>query len=195
MDGTLAFVEHELVAAHREDADRTPPILHARDFDDFRPVVVDLIHEIRIPKFVFRECLDICDGFTPETLREKIYLIAFYVLDSEDVEAFEERERCVVDRVAQDGFLNEQDVATALFDLFADIQQIGATLLDDLVHLPVIVDDNRVIHLQPFHHQHPFRLEQNRKPTSGLGALSWNWISPIFAFSILVGPPAATTTF
>jgi hypothetical protein len=149
VDGTLAFVKHELIAAHRKDADRAPPVLHARDFDDFRPVVVGLIHEIRIPKFVFCESLDICDGFTPETLCEKIYLIAFYVLDSKDVEALEERERCVVDRVAQDGFLNEQDVATALFNLFADIQQIGATLLDDLVHLPVIVDDNRVVHLQP----------------------------------------------
>ena len=26
--------------------------------------------------------------------------------------------------------------------------------------------------------------------TSGLGLLSWNWIKPILAFSILVGPPA-----
>lgn len=31
--------------------------------------------------------------------------------------------------------------------------------------------------------------------TSGLGALSWNWISPIFAFSIRVGPPPEVTTF
>ena len=33
------------------------------------------------------------------------------------------------------------------------------------------------------------------RPTSGFGALSWNWMIPIFAFSIRVGPPAATTTF
>lgn len=30
--------------------------------------------------------------------------------------------------------------------------------------------------------------------TSGFGALSWNWMIPIFAFSIRVGPPAALTT-
>src|ERR1700712_3320386 len=29
---------------------------------------------------------------------------------------------------------------------------------------------------------------------SGLGGLSWNWISPILAFSILVGPPALFNT-
>lgn len=31
--------------------------------------------------------------------------------------------------------------------------------------------------------------------TSGLGALNWNWIMAILAFSIRVGPPAAMTTF
>ena len=148
MDGTLAFIEYELAAAHREDADRAPPVLYARDFDDFRPVVVGLFYEISIPELIFRECLDVCDGFTSKTLREKIYLIAFYVLDGENVEALEEGERGVVDRIAQDGLLDEQNVAAALFDLFANIQQIGAPLLDDLVHLPVIVDDNRVVHLQ-----------------------------------------------
>ena len=148
VDGTLAFVEHELVATHREDADRAPPILHARDFDDFGPVVVGLFHEIRIPELVFRECLDVCNGLTSKTLREKINLVAFYVLDSKNVESLEEGERCVVDRVAQDGLLDEQNVAAALFDLLANIQKIGAPLFDDLVHLPVIVDDDGVVHLQ-----------------------------------------------
>jgi hypothetical protein len=31
--------------------------------------------------------------------------------------------------------------------------------------------------------------------TSGFGALSWNWMMAILAFSIRVGPPADTTTF
>lgn len=100
MDRTFAFVEHELTAAHRENADCTPPVLHARDFNDFCPVGVGFIYEIRIPELVFRECLNVCDGFTSETLREKIYLIAFYVLDSKDVEALEEGEGGIVDRVA-----------------------------------------------------------------------------------------------
>lgn len=34
-----------------------------------------------------------------------------------------------------------------------------------------------------------------KKLTSGFGALSWNWIMAIFAFSMRVGPPAATMTF
>ena len=148
MDGALAFVEHELVAAHREDADRAPAVLHAGDFDDFGPVVVGLFHEVRVPELVFCECLDVCDGPASETLREEIDLVAFDILDNEDVEALEEGERRVVDRVAQDGLLDEQDVAAALFDLLADVQQIGAPLLDDFVHLPVIVDDDCVVHLR-----------------------------------------------
>lgn len=148
MNGSLAFVEDELAAAHREDTDRTPPILDARDLDDFRPVIVRLFHEVRISELVLGECLDVCDGFASEALCEKVDLIAFYVFDDKDVEALQEGKGCVIDCVAQNGFLDEQDVTAALFDFFAYVEQVCAPLLDDFVHLPVIVDDDRVVHLR-----------------------------------------------
>lgn len=46
VNGTLAFVEHELAAAHREDADGATPVLHARNLDNFCPVGVGLVDEI-----------------------------------------------------------------------------------------------------------------------------------------------------
>lgn len=37
--------------------------------------------------------------------------------------------------------------------------------------------------------------ELQKRPTSGLGGLSWNWMMPILAFSIRVGPPADVMAF
>lgn len=122
VNGTLAFVEDELVAAHREDADSAPPILDACDLDNFRPIIVRLIYEVRISELVFGKCLDVCDWFASETLCEKVDLIAFYIFDDEDVEALQEGKGCVIDCVAQNGFLDKQDIAAALFDLFAYVE-------------------------------------------------------------------------
>src|SRR5712672_2058597 len=62
MNRTLAFIENELVAAHREDTNGAPPVLDSGDLDNFRPIIVRLVHEIRISELVLRECLDVCDG-------------------------------------------------------------------------------------------------------------------------------------
>lgn len=107
MDRTLTFIENELVAAHREDTNSAPPILDSRDLDHFSPIIVRLFHEIRISKLVLCECLDVCNGFASETLCEEVDLIAFHVLDGEDVEALQEGKGCVIDCIAQDRFLDE----------------------------------------------------------------------------------------
>jgi len=96
-----------LAAAHREDTNSAPPILDSRDLDNFRPIVVRLIDEIRISELVLCECLDVCDGFASKTLCEEVDLIAFHVLDDEDVEALQEGKGCVIDCITQDGFLDE----------------------------------------------------------------------------------------
>ena len=119
---TFAFVEDELVAAHREDADSAPPILDARDLDNFRPIIVRLFYEVRISELVFGKCLDVCDRFASQTLCEKVDLIAFYIFDDEDVEALQEGKGSVIDCVAQNGFLDKQDITAALFDLFAYVE-------------------------------------------------------------------------
>ncbi len=107
VNGTLAFVKNELVAAHRENTDGASPIFDARDLDNLRPVIICLFHEIRVSELVLRECLDVRDGFASKTLCEEIDLITFHVFDDEDVEALQEGKGCVIDCIAQDGFLDE----------------------------------------------------------------------------------------
>jgi hypothetical protein len=147
MDRALAFVEDELVAAHCEDADSAPPVLHTCDLDYFRSVIVRLLYEVCVSKLILSECLDVCDRFASEALREKVDFVAFHILDDKNVEALEEGKGRIIDRIAQDGLLDKQGVTTAFLDLFTYIEQVGAPFLDDLVHLPVIIDDNSVVHL------------------------------------------------
>ena len=53
----------------------------------------------------------------------------------------------VVDGVAEDGFLDEEDVALGFLDLLDHVEEVGALFLDDLVHLAVVVYGDGVLHL------------------------------------------------
>lgn len=147
MQTALALLQDEVVAAEREDADRRAARLDARDPYDLDARRARFLDEVRVPELVLGERVDVCDGLAPERLREELDLVALDVLDEQDVEPLEERERHVVDGVAEDGLLDQKDVAVRLLDLLADIQEVRAAFLDHLVHLPIIVDDDCVVHL------------------------------------------------
>ena len=144
----LALLENEAVATHGEHTDSTPPVLHTGDTDDLRPRVSRLLNEIRVAELVFRERFDVRDGLAPETLRQEFNLVTLNVLHDEDIEALEEGERDVVDGIAKDRFLNEENIAVRLLDLLTHVQQVLPALLDDLVHLPIVVNHDSVVHLR-----------------------------------------------
>ena len=100
----------------------------------------------------------------------------------------------VVYGVTKNGLLDKENITSTLFDLFADIQKVLTLLFQDLVHLAIVIDDDLVVNLKTelWCGQ---RKRKNKKHTSGFGGESWNWINPILAFSILLGPPALLMTF
>lgn len=147
MQTTFALLQHQRVAPHSQDADRLSPILHASDSHDLRPIVTLLLYQIRITQFVLREGLDVRHRLTSETLDEEVDLVTFDVFDDEDIETFEEVERRLVYSITEDGFLEKKNVAAGLFDFLAEVEKVGTTFLDDFVHLAIIVDDDRVVHL------------------------------------------------
>lgn len=70
----------------------------------------------------------------------------------------------------------------------------SSAYLECSVHLGVVRDDNLVLHLETIIEFCYFNVCIQKKYTkiiltSVLGALSWNWMRAIFAFSTLVGPP------
>ena len=148
METTFAFFQNKAVTAHREHTDGPPSVLHAGDPDNLRACMRRLLHKVCVTELILRERLNICDGLAAQALRKELDLVAFHVLDNKDIEALEEGEGDIVDSVAEDRLLNEEDVAVCFLNLLAHVEQILTALLDDLVHLPVVIDHDRVVHLQ-----------------------------------------------
>ena len=57
-------------------------------------------------------------------LADELDFVAFDVFDGEDVEFGEEVQAKVVDGVAEDGFLNEEDVTFCFLDLFDYVEEV-----------------------------------------------------------------------
>ena len=117
------------------------------DFDDAGAGALDFVKEVGGGEFVFGEGFDVGDGFAGEGFADEFDFVAFDVFDGEDVEFGEEVEGEVVDGVAEDGFLDEEDVAFGFFDLFDHVQEICSFFFEDFVHLPVVVDHYLILHV------------------------------------------------
>lgn len=148
MQTTLALFHNKIVCTHSKNANSLSSVLNSCDLDDLSIRFTTLLHKIRIAQLILCESLDIGNGFTSKALRQKFNLITLDVFDDKDVEAFEEVEGNIVDCVTEDRFLNEQHIAIGFFDTLAEVEDVLATLFDDFVHLAVVIDHNRVIHLR-----------------------------------------------
>lgn len=54
----------------------------------------------------------------------------------------------IVYGVTKNGLLDKENIASTLFDLFADIQKVLTLLFQDLVHLAIVIDDDLVVNLK-----------------------------------------------
>ena len=98
-------------------------------------------------------------------LADELDLVALNVLDDHDLELGQKVQRELVDGVAQDGLLDQQDVAARLLDLLGQLQDVLALLLQDAVHLLVVVHDNLRLHLCcPCAHARPWPSVLARPP-------------------------------
>ncbi len=80
-------------------------------------------------------------------LANVLHVVALDVADHGDAQLLQKVQRQVVDGVPQNALLHEQQVAAGLFDLLAQLQNVLALLPQDLVHLVVLGDDDRVLHV------------------------------------------------
>lgn len=87
------------------------------------------------------------DGFAAGGFADEFHLVTLDILDTENPEFVEKVEGEIVDGIAEDALLDEEDVAFCLFDLLDHVEEVGALFLEDLVHLTVVVDDDLVLHV------------------------------------------------
>ena len=73
---------------------------------------------------------------------DEVDVVALDVFDDHDLLLGEEVESEVVDGVSEDALLDENDVGTAVDDLFDEADDVGSFLLEHLVDLGVVLDDD-----------------------------------------------------
>ena len=148
MQTPLTLLKHQRIPTHCQHAHRPPPILHPRNLHHLRPRLTRLLHQIRHAQLILRKRLNVTNRFTTKTFAQELDLVAFDVFDDEDFELGEEVECEFGDGVAEDGFLDEEDVAPGGFDLLAQVEEVLTLFFEDFVHLAVVIYYDGVIHLR-----------------------------------------------
>ena len=74
----------------------------------------------------------------------EINIISFDILDNHDVFFGQEMESKLVNGVSQDRFLDKENIATSLDNLFNDSDDIFSLFLKDSIHSSVVADNNVV---------------------------------------------------
>ena len=116
-------------------------------FDDAGSGGLDFFEEFRRAEFVFCEGVDVGDWFASCRFANELYFITFNVFNAQDVEFGEEVQGEVVDGVAEDGLLDQEDVTFCFFDFLDEVEEVGPFFFEDLVHLSVVVYDDLVLHV------------------------------------------------
>lgn len=147
MQGTLGLIQNESVGTSNQHRHSLALVLYTHNLEHSGATGLLLLDQICRTQLVLGERVDVGDWFTAGGLANELDLVSLDILDGQDVELCEEMEGKVVDGVSEDGFLDEDDVTLGLLDLLANVEEVCALFLQDLVHLAVVVDDDRVLHL------------------------------------------------
>lgn len=81
-------------------------------------------------------------------LANELDFITLNFLDGQDLQLGQKVKGEVVHSITEDGFLDKDNVTSALLDLFADVEQVLTFFLEDFVHLAVVVDNDLVVDLK-----------------------------------------------
>lgn len=118
----LALLQNETVATESKDADSPSPILDARYPHNLDARRAGLFHQVRIPKLILRERINVRNRLATQALRKELNLVALDILDDEDVEPLEESQRSVIDSVTKDRLLDQEDIAIRFLNFFANVE-------------------------------------------------------------------------
>eukprot|EP00051_Salpingoeca_urceolata_P003627 m.59233 g.59233 ORF g.59233 m.59233 type:complete len:321 (-) comp12960_c0_seq1:985-1947(-) len=145
VNGAVGLLQDELVRATHDNAHRCTRLVHARNLDNLALADSDLLDKVSLCHGFLGKVVDTGNGPAPEALAGKLNVVAFNVLDDHDFHFCEKVKGKVVDGITQNRLLDEQDIATGLFDLLAQVQNVGSLLPQHPVHLSIVTHNNLVL--------------------------------------------------
>ena len=122
MQTSLALLQHESVGAGADNANSFTRVFHPGHLDDLGTVVLGLrlLDQVGISKLVLGESVDVSNRLAAGRLGDELDLVPLDVFDDHDLELGKEMQGELVHGISKDGFLNQEDIAAGLLDLFAE---------------------------------------------------------------------------
>merc|ERR1712013_633270 len=124
-----------------------PRVLGARYFHHLCGAGGEFFNEVSRSQEVRVQVINTCNGTTIQSFADEVDLVTFNITDHHNFHLAEEMESLIVDSVAKNGLLNENDIATRLLDLLTNVQDVLSLFTKNTVHLRVIGHDHIVLHV------------------------------------------------
>lgn len=148
MQTPLTLFKHKLIRTRANDTHGLTSVFDTSNFHDLGARLVSFLHQLCGTELVLGEGLNVGHGLGTGGLGNEVDFVSLNVLDDKDLELGKEVKGKIGDGVAEDRFLNEEDITTCLLDTLAEVEKILSLFLQDLIHLSVVVNYDLVIHLQ-----------------------------------------------
>jgi len=111
MEGTVCFVEDELVRASKKDGDGLALVGALGNLNNFGSATgADLLNEAGGSELLGLELVDVSDGRGTDSLGDKFNIITVNILNDHDLLLGEEMESEIADSLSQNTLLEEEDV-------------------------------------------------------------------------------------
>lgn len=117
---------------------------HASHLDNLASRGLLLLHKLSSAQLLLGEGFDRSTRGAVEGTGNELNVGSLDVLHHQDLHVRKELERDVVDGIAENGLLNEKNIAAGLLDLLAHLENVSLLLIDESIHLSIVIEDHRV---------------------------------------------------
>mmetsp|Transcript_250 Transcript_250/g.434 ORF Transcript_250/g.434 Transcript_250/m.434 type:complete len:327 (-) Transcript_250:170-1150(-) len=150
VNGSIGLGQNQLVRSAKQHRRRLSGIGHAHEFDNLvsRSGKDDVSHVLGASQLFGREGIDVGHGRASQGATDEFDIGSFDVGNNENSHLGQEVQTQFVVCIAEDALLDEDDVCSALFDLFAHVEDVLALVAKYAIHGGVVADDDVVVHVR-----------------------------------------------
>ena len=132
MDGSVSFLQHELVGSSDNDRASSTRSCHSSDLDTLTGTCLDFLNQFS------SEMTKRCNWSAAKSLAKEFNIFPLNVLDTHDFHFVKEVGGKVRPSISKDKFLNEKNIAAGLLDLLDNVEKICSLLSQDSVYGSIV---------------------------------------------------------
>jgi len=147
MEGTVSLVEDELVRASEQKRDCLALVGASGNLDDFDSTLADFLNEVGMSELFGSELVNMGYWGSINSPGDEVDLGTFDILNHHDALLGQEMECEVAHCLAENAFLEEDNVNTGLHNLLNEIDNVLALFFEQSIDRGVVADANVRVHI------------------------------------------------